>query len=448
MRRALPRPLLRAAGRGLPVILLFVGVVTASQAAEEAPAPRPVAEAAAAPVLSLWDCRRIALEKQPTLVGYRASLAFAQARAAAVEDIRVPTVVRPDLPIRRQQAALGVQVAEAQLAQGEWDTIYAVTRNYISAVYAREQYEVAEDVLTQIERFKKLTGVAKTWHAEKADVYASIARGRQQDAIAGYLRSVAALREAMGMPPDYCFHLADRKLATVATPVCREEIIDAALARRGEIIQTSLTARIVCLEVEAQGLLHHPTAATFAANSDIHSTQVPPNLHDSVYRPGGLAVEMPTSLAGPKEDRVAQARALQGRAEEVVAKTRNLIVLEADAAYQRWTEGSRKLPHFQDAHKKAVTLGDQLEKDVKANAVEASVEDLFNVRVLARQNQLEYNASLYNFLLALADLERITAGGFCAGFETIFGGQPLPVAPAAEGGSEQPPASGEKNDRP
>jgi hypothetical protein len=442
---ALPRHLFSPAGRGLLVILLFLGGALGARTAEEAPAPRPAEVTPpppSAPVLSLWDCRRIALDKQPTLAAYRASLAFAQARTAAAEDIMVPTLVRPDLPVRRQQASLGVQVAEAQLAQGEADTIYAVTRTYLSAVYARQQYEVAEEALTQLERFKNLDPVTKTWHAEKADVYSALARGRQQEALAGYLRAVAGLREAMGVGPDFCFHLADQKLASLGTPVCREQIIDLAVSRRGEAVQTSLTARIACLEVEAQGLVHHLTAPTFAANSDIHAAPVPPSIRDGIYRPGGLAIEMPTTLAGSKEDRVAQARALQGRAEEVVAKTRNLIALEADGAYQRWAEGFRQLPQFANAWKNGNTLGNRLEGDVRANATDATVEDLFNVRLLARQSQLEYNTALFNFLLALADLERITAGGFCAGFEAAFSPQGLPVAgtPAAPAAPEQPAA--------
>ena len=43
----------------------------------------------------------------------------------------------------------------------------------------------------------------------------------------------AGLREAMGVPPDFCFHLADRKLGFLVTPVCREQILDLAVSRRG-----------------------------------------------------------------------------------------------------------------------------------------------------------------------------------------------------------------------
>jgi outer membrane protein TolC len=401
-----------------------------------------------APVLSLCDCRRIALEKQPTLGAYRAALAFARARAAAVEDLAVPDLVRPDLPTRRQQACLGVEVAAAQLAQAEWDTTYAVTRNYLTALYARDQYGVAERALNELERFKTVKGGANvvkgTWHEDKANVFVSLARGRRQEAVAGYFRAVAALREAMGVGPEFCFHLADHGLAYVGTPVCREQVIDLALARRGEVAMTSLTARIVGLEVDAQASLHHLSVPTFAANADIHAAPVPPNIRDGIYRPGGTAVEMPTTLSGCRNDRVNQARALEGRAGEVVEKTRKLITLEADDAYQRWAEGASQLSHFEDARKRAEKLGNQWESDIRAGGTETSVEDLFNIRLLARQNQLEYNTALYNYLVALADLERITAGGFCAGFEAVFcpQGLPTPASPPA------PPAPGDANNHP
>ena len=46
-----------------------------------------------------------------------------------------------------------------------------------------------------------------------------------------------------------------------------------------------------------------------------------------------------------------------------------------------------------------------------------------HAHVLASQARSQYNEFLYNEILALADLERSTAGGFCAGL----------VKPAAAG---------------
>ena len=44
-------------------------------------------------------------------------------------------------------------------------------------------------------------------------------------------------------------------------------------------------------------------------------------------------------------------------------------------------------------------------------------------RVLAAQSRAQYNEYLYHKILALADLERITAGGFCARLVEV----PLPT---------------------
>ena len=61
--------------------------------------------------------------------------------------------ISPDLPLRRQQACLGVQIAQAALFQTEWETRYAVTRNYFSVIYAREQGKVVKSVVEKLDRF-------------------------------------------------------------------------------------------------------------------------------------------------------------------------------------------------------------------------------------------------------------------------------------------------------
>src|SRR5947209_556097 len=60
------------------------------------------------PTLGLAECIRTALAQQPNLAAQRASLASAEASRQALEELRVPTFIARDLPIRRQQAALGV----------------------------------------------------------------------------------------------------------------------------------------------------------------------------------------------------------------------------------------------------------------------------------------------------------------------------------------------------
>jgi hypothetical protein len=54
--------------------------------------------------------------------------------------------------------------------------------------------------------------------------------------------------------------------------------------------------------------------------------------------------------------------------------------------------------------------------------LKVKVEDVVTSRVLASQARSEYNEFLFKQIIALADLERATAGGFNAGLVESFGG--------------------------
>ncbi|HJT76132.1 MAG TPA: TolC family protein, partial [Gemmataceae bacterium] len=421
--------------------LMLAGGVPAHAADEALPAPAEGPPAAPPPpaVLNLWDCRRIALEKQPAVRAARASLAFAQARAAAVENLAVPAAIKHDLPIRRQQAALGVRVAQALVCQAEWDTLYNVTRNYISALYAQDQRQVADRAIQELKKFQNDPALPVVdWQVKQAGVYMAIARGRREAAVSGYQEARAALREAMGVGPDFCFELADSGLRDLDVPACRNDILALALARRGELVAASTLAQVVCLEADAQGLTHHPVAQTFAATADLHAQPVPTGLRDGIYRPAALAVEMPTQLVGSRTERVTQAQALSARAQEVVDKVRNLIALETDDAYARWAEASRQVKEFGEALSKSKALVEDVRQSAQPPKNTATTLDVFNVNLLSRHTQLEYNTARYNLYLGLAAFERITAGGFCPGFERGLAA-PAPPAPAPAEAPEPSP---------
>src|SRR5437588_520927 len=83
----------------------------AAATADEPPAPReaPAAPAAPAPAalrLDLAGYRHLALEKQPALAAYRASVEAAQAKARGLDNLVLAGLVRRDLPTRRKQAQL------------------------------------------------------------------------------------------------------------------------------------------------------------------------------------------------------------------------------------------------------------------------------------------------------------------------------------------------------
>jgi outer membrane protein TolC len=386
------------------------------------------------PVFDLAECRRIALEKQPALAAYRASLANAQARSQAVNDLLVPDVLRPDLPIRRKQAALAIRVAQANLDQAEWNFQADVTRLYLTAVYSREQQRVADEALDErdtavslryLQRIAK--GIAenssrpdvKVWHADQIGVLIESIQARREEAVYGYERALAALREAMGLEPGCCFAIADDRLFGLpAVPDC-EELQALAAARRGELAQAIIASDIVALEVQAQGTSHHPQEPTFAAGSDIHANLIPPGLHDGDYRPAGLGIEMPTMLAGPRAGRIEQASALHARAVAVVDKVHNLVVLDARDAYLRWREADQQATKYGDASTHALKVAARVHDDFALKDPEGkkpSLDDLLNASIRANQLRVQVNQARYQALLALSSLERATAGGFCLRF--------------------------------
>jgi outer membrane protein TolC len=383
-----------------------------------------------APVPSdLPSLRRLALEKQPSLAAARASLAAAQLKAKALDDLMIPTLLRKDLPIRRQQAARGVTIHEAQLCQAEWQTVYNVTRNYLSALYALEQQQVANDALQDLDSLLTFVKTHKDRsdivdeHKDRLEVYIRLAQAKREDAVQGYQRALAAVREAIGAGPDCCLEIIRQPLPDLSASICRDDVVKLALTRRGDLAQTILAAEVVCLEIDAQEAQHGPSGQTFAAGSDIHVVVPVQGTNDPEYKPGGIGLEMPTLLPGSKSDRVEQARALSARAAAVADKTRNLIALEAEDVWLRWQDAVNKKQKLVEARDKAAAYSKAIREDFETTMPDGDkkfkvrFDDVLNAGLLSAQAKVEYNQALYQADLCLAGLERVTAGGFLSGLD-------------------------------
>jgi outer membrane protein TolC len=435
-------------GLAAPALLALAGAAPGDEPRPDVlpPAADPAAAVVPAAPLTLHACRGIALARQPAVAAARASLAAAAARSQALENLRAPELIRPELPYRRQQAALGVKIAEAGLAQAEADAVHAVTYTYLAALYARQQQAVADKV---IDDFKKLQDefreIAKTGgrrditsrHVDLLGIYARVAQARREEAAGGWERALSGLREAMGVGPDCPLVLAGDRLPEVNPTVDRAAAVAAALARRGEVVQAALAAQVTCLEVGAQDSTHHRQVNTFAAGSDIHANPLPAGHRGETYQPGAVGLEMPTLLAGSREDRVAQARSYHVRALAVAEKARGLIALEADQAFLRWQEASRRVGPARDAAERSEKLYAGLRELFDPRQPGVAPDDLMNARVLASQVRVEANQDYYRLLQALAGLERATAGGFCAGFEAAGAPAPETNGKAPEGTDAQ-----------
>jgi outer membrane protein TolC len=372
------------------------------------------------------------------LAAARASLQAKYAAKRGVDGIRAPRLLAPDLCIRRKQSLRGLDAAQAELYQAEYDTSYAVIRMYYTAVYAHQQLEVADDVVRNLrfwqERIRDIVanqGGDRELNQDtvaRLTIYLRLAESKQTDAAVGVERALAALREAMGVGSD-CgrfgpFRPADTHMPEPSVEPNKDEIVALAVARRGELVQALVAADVIRLEVCAQGSFRFkPQARTFASGSDIHAKALPTGLSNGEYRPGAVGIEMPTMVAGNRDARMEQVQWFAVRADAVVEKTRGLITLEAENAYQNWVEATRKV----SGTREAAQVGKALAERVRKNRAVANIkqEDLLQTDVLAGQAQAAYNEALFNQILALANLERITAGGFNAGLV------PATINPAA-----------------
>jgi outer membrane protein TolC len=420
---------MRVAGSlALPLLL---GLTTASALAQPvsgraepaapgnfaAPVPAPIASTG---TLSLADCLQLAHQRQPRIAAERANLTAAEDAKRSLDDLHVPAVIERELPIRRCQAKLGVIAAAAGVDRAEAETVYAVTRAYYSVLYAREQERIIRSVVDRLtalheaakEKLKAGDKDITTADVNRVLVYLRQAQAKRIQAAQGEKRALAALNEAIGLGTDCRLDVPAGRLPDPDLHPSREDIVAQALSRRGDLVQASIFAQVACLEVEAQGTSLHLKFETFAAGSDIHSTQVPQGFHDSEYRPGAMVPAMPTLLVGSRANRVKHAESLYARATAIVEVTHNLIALEAEDAFLRWEEAALQVPPARESADTADKVADDLTRDYNAN-LKVRTEEVVTARVLAAQVRAQYNEYLYHKILALADLERITDGGFC-----------------------------------
>jgi outer membrane protein TolC len=400
-----------------PCLVAFVAILGSAAAAEPGPA------------LGLAECLHLAEVRQPRMAAQRASLAAAEDGKRALEELHFPAVVvEPEIPIRRKQAALGVDAAAAGLDQAERETAYAVTRTWFTVQYAREQERVARGVVERLSATRDAAqraldaGVKDVTanDVSRSLVYQRLADARRTQATQGVKRALVALREAIGLAPNAAFEVPAVPLPNPAARPNREEVVAAALARRGDLMQATIFAQVAGLEVDAQCTSHHQKMQTFAAGSDIHSRQVPQSVHNTEYRPGAVPPEMPTLLAGSRAERMKHAQDLSARAEAVVEVTRNLVALEAEEAFLRWEEAAQQARQAREGADAADKLAADLNKDFTGGA-KVKVEDVINAHVLASQARSQYNEYLYRQILGLAELERVTARGFTAGLVEAAG---------------------------
>ncbi len=208
------------------------------------PIALPAEAASATQMLDIAACRAVALERQPSIAAARASLGAALSRSQSLDKLPLGGLVfAHDLPVRKQQAAIGIQSYEAGLCLAEAETRYAVTYFYIAHLYARQQQEVLlnskkdlDDLYKQVKGFvdneQHIKFITRE-HQSLVESYVETLEGRRQETLQGEERALAALREAMGLGTECGVRpsLKAMPIAALQATATKDEVVGLALAR-------------------------------------------------------------------------------------------------------------------------------------------------------------------------------------------------------------------------
>jgi outer membrane protein TolC len=394
---------------------------------DNAPSREVVAvEAPKAEELTLERAIELALQRQPNIAAAQASLHAAQIQFQSAHS-PFAILTGPQIIYRRQQATHGLAIAQESLTQAKLETIQAVTRNYLSYLYAREQTGIADETVRSLgvmaQLAKKLVDAGSrevtTSDLERISTYELIARTRLARARLGAEQARAALREAVGLSEHEPINVAAVSLADYYDSVTKhmrehkltiscDKAVELALANRPEALQSHLLAEVVALEIKAQGLTWRTNALTFAARSDIHSKTLPATILDPDYRPGPIAPEMPAVLSGTRSARQSRTEALYHRALAGAEKVEHLIALEVRVLCSRLHELEEQVRLLRQAVQQAGKLRKDAEKAYAADQL--STEKMLTAQLLDAQTRADLNEALYNYCITLAALQRATAG--------------------------------------
>jgi len=400
------------------------------------PKPAPVVAgpatefATATPVChryTLGEALSMAHANHPQLSALRASMNAALLKQEGLGQVKRTTsilsgLVIPDYEIRMEQSELGLMATRAELAQAEHEVTYGVVRCYYAIVYARAQAKVARDLVEQLEvnleTVKKIVAGKGGTVGKRALTQNSVdqltvglgeARLRLIQAEEGATKARAALRQAMGLDPLCYADIVDDQLPEIPYAIPRDTVIAHAVTRRGEVQLAEIGADVTRLEVYAQWTRKLMLmTSTFANASDIHARPLPAGHHDPDYKPAALGPEMPDRLLGKAETRAAAAGQYALRSAEVARHTKSLVALEAEVAWARWTEATRKVAEA----RKAAASGRALINRQREAAGGAAQEDIAILNeASAARAFASLNEALYDQVIAIANLERVTAGG-------------------------------------
>ncbi len=392
------------------------------------PRPTVVAAAETPPTrYTLAEALSVAHDKHPLLTASRAGMNAAVMKSRGLSDVHRGGVglLMKDLDTRREQADFGIKAAMAEYEQAQHEVNFAVARCYYAVVYARSQVKVAKDLVDQLEVYLEqvhkivtskgggVRGITKDTEDKLIDIVA-MAKAKLIEAESGVDRARAILREAMGLGAEARVDVAEETLPDIKAVVDRETVLAHAITRRGEAQLAQIGADVTRLEIIAQWSRKFTIQSpTFANGSDIHGRHVPPPHREPDYKPGAIPPDMPDRIVGSRTTRTMVAGQHAEKAQAAAEQAKNLLAVEAEIAFSKWQEATRKVEIYTKAAKSSKEL---LERTREATGGNLTKEDILTTEVAVAKTFASLNEAIFEQVAALANLERVTAGGVRVNF--------------------------------
>lgn len=321
---------------------------------------------------------------------------------------------------RNEQAKLGIEAADQDVAMTKDQVVFAVTRAYYGVLFARELGRIAEEARGQFQATESLArSLLKTGneHITTADLrrataLRALAENQKVEARRSAEQALAGLRAAMGVRQGMPLEVAADRLVYAATELDRDALLVQALGRRPEMTKAELAVHAAELERKIAKAQFRPDVGAFARMSTIHDNRDYPNPTQPTQFGAGVEASLPLVAGGRRIAERHRADALYEAACAARDVVRNQIELEVVQAYLEWKEMAERLPLAKEAKDSAEAalegLRDELALGLEDKDYPRHFDNRLSTRILLSQAEAAYYQQVFAYDLALAKVRLAT----------------------------------------
>ncbi|MBO0931499.1 efflux RND transporter permease subunit [Fibrella aquatilis] len=313
-----------------------------------------------------------------------------------------------------RQAEAGVRVAEAQTAQARQTLVAEIRKAYYQVLIAEEARDIARQAIRRAEvslaetRQLARLGMATDADTLQAFVQTENHRPDVEKAASGLRTAQTLLTYLIGAEYNTPVHLTDRLTPNLNSVPDLSTAYAEALARRPDLGTLAAQVAASRLQIEAAVQATRPTLA-FSGQYTL-SPQANDFNFSRYFWPQqsfvGLTLSVPIYAGGRHDARIQQARIAQQQAEAQQAQVRRQVATEVQSALAQVQDARRRI----DSQVRTVGAAERSYALINSRYQKglAKRTDLAEADFALRQAQTNRVQAVYDYLVAVSELERVT----------------------------------------